>query len=60
LIGERGGRPVLATSAVMLAAGLVVLGFAPSLPVFLAGWVRLSLGLGYGLYDPAFATLGRL
>jgi len=31
VIGERGGRPVLAVSAVLLAAGLVVLGLAPSL-----------------------------
>ncbi len=60
LIGERGGRPVLAAAAVVLACGLVVIGAAPSLPVFLAGWALLGLGMGCGLYDPAFATLGRL
>lgn len=59
-IAERGGRPVLAFSTVILAAGLGVLGLAPNLPVFLTGWLLLGLGMGCGLYDPAFATLGRL
>ncbi len=60
LIEARGGRPVLAASAVLLAAGLVVLGLAPNIPVYLLGWAVLGLGMGAGLYDPAFATLGRL
>jgi hypothetical protein len=59
-IGERGGRPVLAVSALLLAAGLVVIGLAPALWVFLSGWLLIGLGMGCGLYDPAFATLGRL
>ncbi|CAO4136929.1 hypothetical protein OFEAOIEE_LOCUS4692 [Methylorubrum extorquens] len=60
IIGERGGRAILAASALLLAAGLVVLGLAPSLWVFLGGWLLLGLGMGCGLYDPAFATLSRL
>lgn len=60
VIGEHGGRPVLAFSALALAAGLVVLGLAPSLPVFLGGWLLMGLGMGAGLYYPAFAMLGRL
>ncbi|EIZ87197.1 major facilitator superfamily protein [Methylobacterium sp. GXF4] len=59
-IQRNGGRPVLAAAALLLAAGHVVLGLAPSLPVFLAGWLVIGLGMGCGLYDPAFATLGRL
>ncbi|MBB3934637.1 MULTISPECIES: MFS transporter [Aureimonas] len=59
-ISARGGRPVLALGAVLLALGLAVLGLSPNLPVFLAGWVVVGLGMGMGLYDPAFATLGRL
>ena len=59
-IQQRGGRPVLALASLLLAAGLVVLGLAPTLPVFLAGWLVLGLGMGCGLYDPAYATLGRL
>jgi MFS family permease len=60
LIDRDGGRPVLAASAALLATGLLVLGLAPSLPVFVAGWVVLGVGMGAGLYDPAFSTLGRL
>src|SRR6202007_1764111 len=29
-------------------------------PMFLAAWLVIGLGMGAGLYDPAFATLGRL
>lgn len=59
-INRYGGRPVLALAALLLAAGLAALGFAPTLPVYLAGWLLIGLGMGCGLYDPAFATLGRL
>ncbi|WP_407518549.1 MFS transporter [Methylobacterium oryzisoli] len=59
-IGRHGGRPVLATASAVLALGLAVIGLAPSLPVFVAGWLILGLGMGAGLYDAAFATLGRL
>jgi len=60
LIDARGGRPALAASAVLLAAGLLTLGLAPTLAVFVAGWLVMGLGMGAGLYDPAFSTLGRL
>jgi MFS family permease len=59
-IGRRGGRPVLAVSAGLLAAGLLALALAHSLPAFLIAWLLIGLGMGAGLYDPAFATLGRL
>ena len=59
-IHRHGGRPVLASAALLLAMGHVVIGLAPNLPTFLAGWLVIGLGMGCGLYDPAFATLGRL
>jgi MFS family permease len=59
-IQHRGGRPVLAASTVLLAIGLVVLALAPTLPVYFLAWVVVGIGMGAGLYDPAFATLGRL
>jgi MFS family permease len=58
-IDRRGGRPVLAASAVLLAAGLAGLGAAPSLPAYLVAWVVVGAGMGAGLYDAAFGTLGR-
>ena len=60
VIDRFGGRPVLVSSAVFLAAGLAMLGISPTLPVFTAGWVIIGIGMGTGLYDPAFSTLGRL
>jgi MFS family permease len=60
LIDRHGGRPVLAASAALFSAGLLLLGLAPGLPVFMLAWVVLGLAMGTGLYDPAFSTLGRL
>jgi MFS family permease len=60
LIERFGGRPVLAASAVLLALGLLLQGLSPTLPVFVLAWVLIGLGMSAGLYDPAFATLGRL
>ena len=59
-IERYGGRPVLAISALLLAAGLGTLALAPSLPVFVMAWLVIGLGMGAGLYDAAFYTLGRL
>ena len=59
-IDQRGGRPVLAASAGLLAGGMLLLGIAPNMPMFVAAWVVIGLGMGAGLYDPAFSTLGRL
>lgn len=59
-IRRHGGRPVLALSALLLAVGLLILATALMLPVFIAGWVVLGIGMGAGLYDAAFATLGGL
>ena len=59
-IEHHGGRPVLAASAGLFAAGLCGLAAAPVLPVYLASWLVLGLAMGAGLYDAAFATLGRL
>ena len=60
MIERLGGRPVLAGSAVLLAAGLAVLAAAPNVAVYVAGWCVLGVAMGAGLYDPAFATLGRI
>jgi len=59
-IDRRGGRPVIATSAVLFAAGLTMLGAAVSLPLFFLAWAVIGLGMSAGLYDAVFASLGRL
>lgn len=60
LIERRGGRPVLAASALLLAIGLLVLGLSTGVWMLALAWVVIGAGMGAGLYDPAFATLGRL
>ncbi|MCJ8139963.1 MFS transporter [Falsirhodobacter halotolerans] len=59
-IARFGGRPVLAVGCILLALGLTLVATALNLPAFYAGWCIMGLGMGAGLYDPAFATLGRL
>ena len=59
-IDRHGGRLVLALSAVCLGIGQIVLAVSPNLPVFILGWLIAGLGMGAGLYDAAFSTLGRL
>ena len=58
-IHRHGGRPVLMASAVLLAAGLLGLAVAPTLPLCIAAWLVMGLGMSAGLYDAAFSTLGR-
>jgi predicted MFS family arabinose efflux permease len=60
VIAARGGRPVLATSALLYVTGLCVIGLAPALWVYLIGWIAVGAAMGTGLYDAAFAALGRL
>ncbi|MGD9769860.1 MAG: MFS transporter, partial [Pseudolabrys sp.] len=60
IIDRRGGRPVLAASSLLYAAGLAGIGLAPSLPVYLLSWIVLGGGMGTGLYDAVFAALGKL
>jgi hypothetical protein len=59
MIDAKGGRPVLAASSLLLGLGLALLGSAGHLAVYLAAWLVLGVGMGGGLYDAAFATLGR-
>jgi hypothetical protein len=39
---------------------MALLGAFPSLPGWYAGWTVCGVGMALGLYDPAFATVGRL
>jgi MFS family permease len=55
-----GGRRVLCASNVILAAGLALLGASTSIWMMSGAWVLLGVGMGLGLYDAAFAALGRI
>ncbi len=55
-----GGRGVLAASNIVLALGLILLGVAQSWILLGLGWLAMGLGMSLGLYDTAFATLGRI
>ena len=59
-IDRWGGRGVLAVSNLVLAGGLVMLGFASTPAMLFIAWCVLGAGMALGLYEAAFATLVRL
>ena len=54
------GREVLALSNLVIASGLVFLGYASDTLTLFGAWCVLGVGMAMGLYDAAFATLVRL
>ncbi len=60
MIDRHGGRPVLAASNLVLAAGLLLLAAAPGPAVMALAWLVLGVGMSIGLYDAAFAALAGL
>jgi predicted MFS family arabinose efflux permease len=59
-ISKWGGRRALALSTVLLAAGLLLLGASQSIAWYLAAWLLVGAGMGSGLTDAAFSTLGSI
>jgi MFS family permease len=59
-IARYGGRVVLPCGVILLASGLGLIGTAHDFAIYLAGWAIAGAGMGAGLYDSAFATLGSL
>ncbi|MDH3288826.1 MAG: MFS transporter [Betaproteobacteria bacterium] len=59
-IDRSGGRNVLVLSNLVLASGLILLGFASSVVMVFGAWCVLGVGMAMGLYDAAFATLVRI
>lgn len=59
-IDRRGGRNILALSAGSICLGLFGLAAASNLFWYVGAWLIVGVGMGAGLYDAAFATLGRL
>ena len=60
LIDRHGGRVLLATSNLVIAAGVVILATSHGISGLVAAWAVLGVGIGMGLYDPAFAALSWL
>lgn len=59
-IDRRGGRDMLVASNLVLATGLVLMGLAQGMASLLLAWMITGIAMAMGLYDAAFATLGRL
>jgi MFS family permease len=59
LILRHGGRPVLVTGSMLIAAGLASMAVANSLPMFLIAWTVVGLGMSASLYDALFAAIGQ-
>lgn len=59
-IDRFGGHVVMASGSLVGALGLVLLVYAANPYAYLAVWVVLGVAIAANLYDPAFATLGRI
>jgi MFS family permease len=60
MIDLLGGRDVLAGSNLVFAAGLVLLSMAGGPVGLAAAWLVIGVGMGFGLYEAAFATVAGL
>src|SRR3984893_11799788 len=60
LIDLYGGHRVMPVGSLLGAAGLVGLTYAGNAAAYFAVWVVLGVAMAASLYDPAFATLGRI
>ena len=58
-IDAYGGRSVLAASSLLIGCGQLVLASAYHPATYVVAWLIMGMGMGAGLYDAAFATLGR-
>jgi hypothetical protein len=60
LIDRHGGHRIMPVGSLLGALGLLGLAYAEHWLVYLAVWVLLGVATAASLYDPAFATLGRI
>ena len=56
MIDEHGGRDVLAATNVIFAAGLALLSSCHGIFGLALAWIVIGTGMGFGLYEAAFAT----
>ena len=60
MIDKHGGRDVLAVTNIIFAAGLGCLSMASGIAGLVLAWTLLGIGMGFGLYEAAFATVAGL
>jgi hypothetical protein len=60
LIDRNGGHRVMPAGSLIGALGLVLLVYVDHPLAYLAVWMLLGIAIAASLYDPAFATLGRI
>ena len=60
MIDRYGGRDVLAATNLAFAAGLILLSAATGPFTLVAAWLVIGVGMGFGLYEAAFATAAGL
>ncbi|MBR2514352.1 MAG: MFS transporter [Halomonas sp.] len=59
-IDRQGGRGVLMASNGVMALGLAIMALSQGVFSLMLAWLVTGIGMAMGLYDAAFATLGRL
>lgn len=59
-IDRFGGHMVMPAGSLIGAAGLLALVWAPGAATYFAAWITIGVAMAASLYDPAFATLGRI
>lgn len=59
-IDRYGGHCVMPVGSLLGAIGLIGLVYATTPPLYFATWILLGVAMAASLYDPAFATLGRI
>ena len=60
LIDRHGGHRIMPVGSLLGALGLLALVHATHPAAYLAVWLILGVAIAASLYDPAFATLGRI
>jgi MFS family permease len=60
MIDRYGGRDVLAGTNLVFAAGLAILSAASGVATLALAWAVIGIGMGFGLYEAAFATVAGL
>ena len=60
MIDRHGGHRVMPIGSLLAALGLALMVYADGPAAYLAVWLLLGVAIAATLYDPAFATLGRI